>query len=164
MKKIHLGKSIYALVDDDDYIFLSKNKWYCQIYAIRAGPKKKRIYMHREIMRAQAGIHVDHINHNKLDNRKENLRFSSLGTNAFNRKKFRTNTSGFKGVTRNKSSVRKESWEAKIGYKNKVYHLGMYPTPELAALAYDKAAKVMHKNYACLNFPEKDQKNENQIP
>lgn len=58
----------------------------------------KNILLHRFIMNANVGICIDHINHNTLDNRKENLRFVTISENAFNLKKPKSNKSGVKGV------------------------------------------------------------------
>jgi hypothetical protein len=67
--------------------------------------------------------YVDHINRNKLDNRRENLRIASKGENAINSKVPSNNTSGFKGVTWDKS---KGKWQAQIMYQQKYIHIGRY--------------------------------------
>ena len=83
MKQIRLSKGLYTLVDDEDYDYLMQWIWYAsnesrgtKWYAIRreAGVK---IRMHRVIIERgeviPSGMVVDHVNHNSLDNRRENL-------------------------------------------------------------------------------------------
>jgi hypothetical protein len=92
MKKIYLsgknGKDKFVLVDDDDYEKLSRYKWcWSKGYALRSySENKKRIYvfMHRQILGLNYSdkILVDHINFDRLDNRKENLRLCSVSENA----------------------------------------------------------------------------------
>lgn len=66
---------------------------------------------------------VDHINQNKLDNRKENLRICKQRNNMANSNLSKANTSGYKGVY---WSNKKNKWYAKIGYKNNTIHLGYF--------------------------------------
>jgi hypothetical protein len=91
MKKIKTTKGIYCLVDEDDFEKLNKYRWYfCSMdgetgYAY-AKVDGKLVSMHRFLMRFPIGLEIDHINHDKLDNRKQNLRIVSRSENAFNRK------------------------------------------------------------------------------
>lgn len=155
MKYIELTQGKYAIVNDEDYEFLNKFSWcYAAGYAkTDAGWGYGRIYMHQMIMKPQRGDDTDHINHNKLDNRRENLRICTRSQNKQNQPKRADNTSGYKGV----------SWDKKYG-KYKAYikadgvlkHLGMYYKTEDAARAYNRAAKIYFGDFACLNdIPEK---------
>lgn len=113
-----------------------------------------RHYMfHREIFNLQdPDKHVDHINHDTYDNRLENLRIGTRTENIRNSRKRKNSNSPFKGVqVRGKI---KKSYRAYIYINKKRVILGVYHTAEEAALAYDKKAKLVHKEYACLNFPE----------
>ena len=92
MKKIILSKGKIAIVDDDDFRYLSKHKWYCSTfgYVVRYETGKdhdtrKKLYMQRVIMKAGFNKEVDHINRNKLDNRKRNLRICTSSENRLNR-------------------------------------------------------------------------------
>lgn len=78
MKKIKLTQDKTALVDDDDYEYLSQWKWslqrgYNKYYSARYFDGKY-IYMHRLIISAKKGEYVDHIDNNGLNNQKLNLR------------------------------------------------------------------------------------------
>jgi hypothetical protein len=100
-------------------------------------------------MGANPGEHVDHVNGNGLDCRRENLRICS---NAENRRNMRIErgVSRFKGVARclgNKTRI----WEAYIWHENRKIGLGAYRTEEEAARAYNAAALQYHGEFACLN-------------
>lgn len=89
--------------------------------------------------------HIDHINGNPSDNRIVNLRVVSDQQNAFNRKAWATNKSGFKGVT---WKPRIKRWVANIHINNQQTHLGCFDTPEEAHAAYMAAAREHFGEYA----------------
>jgi len=91
---------------------------------------------------------IDHINQNKLNNRRNNLRVCSRSENGANRSIPKTNTSGYKGVYRIKNK-----WMAQIGIKNKSIYLGCFDEKVDAAIAYDTAATKAFGAFARLNFP-----------
>lgn len=102
MKKISLTKGKYALVDDEDFDELSKYSW-CSPgrYAERGTFKNgihKGILMHRQIMGAKKGQEIDHIDRNRLNNQKSNLRFCTRSENVINAGMLKNNVSGVKGV------------------------------------------------------------------
>lgn len=82
------GEGKYAIVDDDDYEKVSKIVWNCDTegYAI----SNFGLRMHRFIMDPPSGLVVDHINHDKLDNRKSNLRVCTTFDNNQNRPRKRS--------------------------------------------------------------------------
>ncbi|MBL0320755.1 MAG: HNH endonuclease [Alphaproteobacteria bacterium] len=65
----------------------------------------KHVYMHRYIMTAKAGQEVDHINGNKLDNRKENLRLASHSQNCKNQAKPKTTRQDIKALQKIKRAI-----------------------------------------------------------
>lgn len=153
-------------VDDEDYEEVSKYQWKrTGLYAHtsvspRQFPGHSHLFMHRLIMKAEPGQLVDHIDGNRLNNSKSNLRLCSLSENSHNRARrdqLRTKkngavvpyTSRYKGV-----SGREGAWSAKISANHKAYHLGTFRTEEDAARAYDDAARRLHGEFARLNFPE----------
>lgn len=114
MKKIELTKGQYALVDDEDFEWVSAQKWQAKwdettqsFYAQGAetvypnGVRKQiSISMHRKIMQTPKGQQCDHINHDTLDNRKCNLRNVTSSQNSMNRKGVRSdNVLGVRGVS-----------------------------------------------------------------
>jgi hypothetical protein len=129
-KEIPLSKGMVALVDDDDYERVSQFNWYCNGvgYAYRtAGPRKNRkgIYLHRFIMGEPNGI-IDHINHDKLDCRKANLRVTDKSGNGHNRVRRPL------GIYWDK---RKKLWMARIKVRGIVYELGRFEDRDAALRA-----------------------------
>lgn len=149
MKRIELSQNKYALVDDEDYEYINQWKWYYHKgYAVR-NQNKKQISMHRVITNCFGDIDIDHINRNRADNRKSNLRICNDSLNQANTSKKTTNTSGYKGVSWNKQA---NKWTAQITVNNSRIHLGYFDNKETAARKYDEKAKQYFGEYATLNF------------
>ena len=163
MKLIPLTQGKFAIVDNEDYIYLSKLKWHIQkvkglIYAKncvylgggRNNQRSENTFMHRLIMGASKGQQIDHINGNGLDNRKCNLRFCTQMGNNRNARCRTPKSSKFKGVcVQNRI---KKPWQASITVDYKQRWLGSYATQEEAAKAYDAAARKYYGEFACPNF------------
>lgn len=155
MKKILLSKGKIALVDDDDFEKLKAFKWFYNShgYAIRSkfigvkeGKQKQTIIsMHRMIMGTPDGMDTDHINHDKLDNRKENLRICTTSENSCNKHQ-NVGVSGFRGVRKHY-----KKWQAQIWSNGKFYSIGTYKTSKDAAIAWNEAARKYHGKFAMLN-------------
>lgn len=155
MKKI-LKQGMEIIVDDDIFLILKKYKlylcnsfpnknWYPVVYN-----KKIKIPLGRFILKPPNNKLIDHINRNTLDNRRKNLRICNYLENSRNRSKSINNKSGYKGVIKIGNK-----WFANIVNKYKHYSLGYFQTPIEAAKAYDKKAKKLHGEFACLNFKNK---------
>ncbi len=151
---------VFVKVSDADYGWLTAFKWRVhaggrmkRMYAIRTKPGSGniKILMHREIM-GDEGPFIDHIDHDGLNNQRENLRVVTKSENLRNqRKQFRNTSSRFKGVYFCKQTGR---WAAGIKAGARKLRLGRFPTELDAARAYDAAAKEHFGEHACLNFPE----------
>jgi hypothetical protein len=90
-REFALTKGAAAIIDDDCYEALSQWRWRCKhagstSYACRNLHDGRTLFMHRVIMAAPAGLDVDHINHNGLDNRRCNLRVVSHAENLWNKR------------------------------------------------------------------------------
>ena len=105
--------------------------------------------MHRQIMNAPDNLVVDYIDHNDLNNRKENLRVCTFAENCRNMRSSARKTSRYKGVHWNK---RMGKWAAQITFENKTYHLGYFTDETAAARAYDEKAVELHGEFASLNL------------
>lgn len=146
MKKIKLRPKGFALVDDDDYERLTKYAWYINNRGyVSAGEYKngKRVQilsMHRMVNNTPKGLYTDHINHDKFDNRKSNLRTVTSHENQLNRAEPhpRNNKSGYRGVHWSK---RGGKWEAQIKRNNIIKNLGYYDDLE-EAVAVRRAAEL----------------------
>jgi hypothetical protein len=161
-----------ALVDDDDYVLLSKYKWHVTIsgtnmYAM-GKVNNSIIFMHRVILNAKDGKFIDHKDGNGLNNQKSNLRFCTKSQNGSNIRKKRRGTSKYIGVSLHMSKWCVKaigyntpvlrtyySWQAKISVNGKAKHLGVFKAEEDAAKAYDNAALLYKGDFAVLNFPDK---------
>ena len=156
MKEIELTQGKVALVDDEDYEYLRQWKWYygCEGgknksgYAVRSitNPKRALIFMHRVIMSTPTGMETDHINCNKIDNRKENLRVCTRLQNKKNNPLMKNNKTGYKGV-----SINNNRYKVKISVNKKQIHLGYFDKVEDAAKTYNLAALKYHGKFARLN-------------
>jgi hypothetical protein len=148
------GEGKFALVDDEDYDYLNQYPWYIDAhgYAFSRFWNKntKRTegvgFMHRLLL--TNGNKVDHINGNKLDNRRENLRYCTSDQNMYNRRKHSKATSRYKGVFFEKAL---NKWRACIRFNKKLIYLGSFIDENEAALAYNKKAEELFGEFACLN-------------
>ena len=155
MREILLTQGKVALVDDEDFEEISKYKWHVNNdgYATRnywLNQKCYTIRLHRLITKAKSGDEVDHINLNKLDDRKSNLRICSLSENRRNRTIKQNNTSGYKGISFCPEK-KKNQWSSRIGINGKRICLGHYGTKKEAAQVYNNAAIKYHGEFARLN-------------
>lgn len=161
MRKISVGWCVHALVDDEDYEYLSQWKWRLSHngYAIRServAGENKIIRMHRIVLERKLG-HDDfedthHINWNKIDNQRENLQAVTHQQNQCGRCKRKDNTSGYVGVYWSKYD---KKHKAVIGIYGKQKFLGLFNDPKMAARVRDLAAIKYHGEHAILNFPKK---------
>jgi len=154
-RRIPLTRGLFAVVDAEDYPSLSQYIWFAEgtdknCYAVRK-ENGKSIKMHRQIMNAPDHLVVDHIDHNGLNNRKENLRVCTFAENCRNLRSSAVKTSKYKGVHWHK---RLRKWAAQITFENKKHHLGYFTDELAAAKAYDCKAAELHGEFASLNFPE----------
>jgi hypothetical protein len=137
-------------VDDDDFEYLSKWKWKFHKshgcdggYAARTCYYKERkqfgiILMHRLLNKTPIDMFTDHINGDKLDNRKQNLRTVSAVSNMQNRGKQKNNTSGFRGLFWDKN---RNKWTASFVFNKKTVFRKRFKDKEDAILAIQNAQK-----------------------
>lgn len=154
MAVIALSKGFVALVDDDDYARVSQHKWWLSssghVYTQIA---RKTVMLHRFIIGAIKGQVIDHINRNRLDNRRENLRFCTQSQNCANAPSRRGAPLGFRGVARQRRA-KVPAYRA-VACKDGVSHVGpLRRDPISAARDYDAIAKKLHGEFASLNFSE----------
>lgn len=150
MKKIPISRNRYfAIVDEEDFKEISKFKWqYTNGYAKRIVGKRgstTNIWMHRVITKIPNGLDVDHINFNKLDNRKGNLRICTRAQNVSHSRK-QLGKSGIRGVRK-----MGKKWQSRLKYDGKMRVLGTFITKEEAAICYNKEALKLYGIFAYQN-------------
>lgn len=165
MKKIKLRDGLYTLVDDINYDRLSMFKWHvnkdgyvCHYIFCCKCEKRHMVMLHREILglsKCGSKEISHHKNHNKVDNRLCNLVSCSKLQNNMHQCKRKNKSSKYKGVCYipvGRGNRTKDKWQAGIKLNGKSIHLGYFDYETEAAMAYDKAAKSLFKNFAKVNF------------
>jgi hypothetical protein len=130
--------TVFSQVDDDMYFSLTQHKWWLdrEGYVRRANDA---VLLHSIVLpNTPADQQVDHKDpNNKLDNRKENLRYASRNLQAINKRKRQGCSSEYKGVTKTSSG----KYKAQIAYQGVYKSLGLYDIEEDAANAYQNAVQ-----------------------
>lgn len=157
---IPLTRGYFTFVDEEDYDDLAQFNWHVHSsgYARRnvwvsSQRRGSNEFMHRRIMECPEGKEIDHINNNKLDNTRANLRICEHQIqNRYNvGKRSGDYSSRYKGVSWLSD---KQVWLVQIKADGKTFRVGRFDDETHAALAYDQAARIHHGEYAHLNFPE----------
>lgn len=158
MKKIPLTGGGFTAVDDDDFITFSSKSFnrsqegYARTSYSLSG-MRKFVTLHRLIMWAAPGQVIDHIDGDRLNNQRSNLRFVSYAENSRNMRSANMKRGLFKGVY-----PRRSLWRASISDRTRAgsrhFHLGYFKHPEEAALAYDDMARRLYGRFALCNYPD----------
>lgn len=164
MKEIQLrgreGKDKVALVDAEYFNIVNKYRWYLKhgyaytsvyIKGSKKGDKRSKCFTMHRLLMGLPDYQVDHINRNRLDNRKNNLRLATHSQNCQNsiRKKSKT---GYIGVRQESNNV----YVARVWVNNEQRIIGYYRTAIEAAYARDQAAIGLHGEFAVLNFSQEE--------
>lgn len=147
---------IFTVIDKDDIEKVNKYTWHLDkkgkqryvIVNITYNRTTTKIYLHRFIMNCPKNMTVDHINHNGLDNRKNNLRICTNRENSINSRKRRNTSSIHKGVSWDKSM---NKWQSYIKNISKKEHLGYFDDETEAAKIYNKRAIELFGEFAYPN-------------
>lgn len=147
---VNTGREI--LIEESDYNLISEYLW-CESkegYARTTSKsnKNKSILMHRLIFGNRSPELIDHINGNKLDNRRCNLRGCSNSQNQMNRQVSKNKSSQYKGVH---WASDRGKWRALIQKDKATYRLGDFETEDAAAIAYNEKALQLFGTFARLN-------------
>lgn len=147
-QRILLSAGQSTLVDVSDYDMLNQWKWtyHGNGYAYRKD-NKKSVMMHNLLMNSPKGMDVDHINMDKLDNRRSNLRIVTRSQNMANCKA-KGGSSLYKGVYLVKTTGK---WAACIHWNRKSMTLGHFVHENDAAKIYNNFARYFWGECARLN-------------
>jgi hypothetical protein len=162
MKTLELSLGCVAMVDDEDFEWLSK--FSCSTQRVdgklkygaismrtTATGRTKKYLLHRIILGiTDPKVYVDHKDGNGFNDQRSNLRIATNAQNQYNAKKHKDNTSGYKGVRWSKAG---KCWIAQIQHNKKERHIGSFKCPIEAAKAYDAKAIELHGEFAKPNFP-----------
>ncbi len=160
MKEVQLTQGFVARIDDEDWDLVTQYKWhvvrkprnaYAMAHPVVNG-KRLTVLMHRLILSAPKDLQVDHMDHDGLNNQRENLRLVTNAQNQMNCNRRPKNSTGYKGVGRLKNG-RYRATAYRLGT---CHFFGNFDTPVEAALAYDAGAKKLFGPYARTNFPAKE--------
>lgn len=159
-----------ALIDEVDadltrYNWYSlPNEYFCRRVYIPGRSSNKAFYLHREILTRIEGCELtrkevtDHIDRNRFNNVRSNLRLASKAENAYNMKLPSHNTSGFLGICQVNRKYKLDVWVVDIKYmengERKRRRLGTITGKINAAKTYDIGAAKLHGKFASFNFPE----------
>ena len=139
------------VIDEQDFPVIAKRSWHITAQGyVATDIDRKLVKLHNMLLNPAGTELVDHINRNKLDNRRENLRKCTKQQNCFNQSLRCTNSSGFKGVVFDK---RRNVYYSRIMHNGITHHLGTFKTDDIvsAAKAYNQKALELFGEYAFLN-------------
>lgn len=135
------------LFDTEDLPLIEDRSWYQDKdgYLVSCNGRRRFVRFHRIVIKAREGQFVDHINKNRADNRKCNLRCCRRAENDRNRGIYSTNTSGVTGVYFDKQ---RNKWVASISFDKKRTFIGRFATKEDAIQARLKKEAELFKEFA----------------
>lgn len=154
---IPITRGQFTIISHED-ADLAEMKWCARksrghgFYAFRQ-KCKKNVDLHRTVLERKLGRSLekgefcDHVNGDKLDNRRDNLRVATHAQNQQNRGKYANNKSGYKGVSWSSAA---NKWVAMIRINNKQTYLGIFDDPKEAYDVYCEAALKYHGEFAKL--------------
>ncbi len=158
-REVPLSQGKVALVDDEDFARVSQYRWHAKAprpasyrhswYAFR-NVGGRHLSLHAFILQPSAGLIVDHIDGNGLQNCRFNLRLASFSENGQNTRKFSGCSSPYKGVCWNNE---KQKFQVRLSVNGRVVHLGWFTDEIEGANHYDFAAAQCFGPFARLNFP-----------
>lgn len=156
MKELVVGR-VSTKVDDELFEEINRYKWsFDQRYiyrkewllSVNGKQKYRKIYLHKFINQTPKGFDTDHIDGDKLNNLRENLRSATRSQNNMNASKTKDTTSKYKGVFFDRRSGK---WRAEIKINGKAKYIGLFKDQDEAALAYNKAAELLFGDFCKTN-------------
>lgn len=131
-------------VDNEDVDIVKEHTWFISHGYVM---DRDGVLLHRMLLNSPQDMDVDHINHDKLDNRKNNLRITTTSQNMWNQKLAKNNTSGATGVSR----IKNNKWKARIKENGNEHYLGSFDTFNEALSARKQAEELYFGEYSYNN-------------
>lgn len=156
MKIITTAKGQQIKVDDEDHEWLDMLTWHVNVYPkthFGTGRLGLKVHLHKLVLGVQydRSVIVDHIDRDPLNNQKINLRIANRHQNGYNRKSAKNSSSQYLGVMKRYNGV----WQAVITTNGVSKSIGTFNSEIDAAVSYDMMAKLLHGEFASLNFKSK---------
>jgi hypothetical protein len=141
----------FSLLDAEDAHLISNRRWCTDTnrYWV-AKINNKQVRLHRLVMNCKDDEFIDHINGDRSDNRKLNLRVCTVAENCMNKGHQKNNTSGYKGGSKYETKTGPR-WRACCKSNENHIKLNGFLTAEQAAAAYNNLAIKLHGKFARLN-------------
>lgn len=154
---VQISRGRYTLIDTADKPTVLPFMWSYDPrphagYVVRRARGGRQLMLHRALLGDESRS-IDHVNHDGLDNRRENLRGCTQSQNQYNCRLRSRRYSKYHGVTFDKSRSR-GAWIARIKVAGTQHTVGRFDNELDAAMARDAAARRMHGEFATLNFVE----------
>jgi hypothetical protein len=142
-------------VDEQDVELVSKHTWHINNYGyvmtfIRSGTKYQGVSLHRLLVNP-GNLQVDHINRNRLDNRRSNLRVCTSHQNRLNTSIAPTSISGYRGVC-----IARKAFRVRITINHVRHDYGNYACRHHAAVVANIALRTLHGDFCSLNKVTKE--------
>ena len=141
------GETYECLVDKEDIPLIEGYKWfYTQGYA----KNNKGDPIHKLLVGTDISTRVDHMDRNKLNNRRSNIRRTTVSGNTSNVGIRKDNTTGIRGVSIDKKIVGPNKYRAGIRHNGKRIHLGMFSDKYEAGRAVNRALLLYHGTHSAM--------------
>lgn len=156
LKNIKREIVAYAEIDDEDFDLISNYSWHMMkgyvVASVYLNKKRKNVYLHRIINNTPDGLETDHIDRDKLNNKKENLRTATRKENVINCNRKRK--AKFRGTC---FIQKRNKWIASIRVDGVVKYLGIFDNELIAANTYNINATKYHGEFAILNVIDQEE-------
>lgn len=143
------GHGLVSLVDDSDYETIASHRWYVDrdgypVASVRHAGKRSTITIHGLLIGIVPGMFADHIDGDRLNNQRSNLRHCTPSQSSMNRARPSHNTTGVRNVSLHRSG----KYKVHVQANGECRYFGLYDTLAAASVAANAARTALHREYA----------------